>query len=242
MNSISDVDETRRQFLLYLLSAGAFASIPGCSSTVQSTPGIPTELPPGRSIFELDGDVRVNNKPATLRTLIRLGDIVETGENSYVIFAVNKDAFILRSSGAMSFPKPAPSPTVTPTAFTLDKGKALSVLASRKTRIATPNAVVGIRGTGVYLETQPDLSYVCTCYGVADLSPADDPGITETIEATHHDEPRYILADKNAANRIQPAQFVNHDDQELLLIETLVGRTPPYSVPKSVTRTRAQYR
>ncbi|HAK52587.1 MAG TPA: hypothetical protein DCM54_11905 [Gammaproteobacteria bacterium] len=242
MNSISDVDETRRQFLLYLLSTGSLASIPGCSSTVQSTPGIPKELPPGRSIFELDGDVRVNNKPATLQTLIRLGDVVETGEDSYVIFVVNKDAFILRSSGTMSFPEPVPSPTVTPTAFNLDKGKALSVLASRKTRIVTPNAVVGIRGTGVYLETQPDLSYLCTCYGVADLAPADNPGITETIEATHHDEQRYILTDPNIQNRIQPAPFVNHDDQELLLIETLAGRTPPCSVPKTVTRTRPQYR
>jgi hypothetical protein len=242
MNSISDVDETRRQFLLYLLSAGAFASIAGCGSTVQSTPGIPKELPPGRSIFEMDGDVRVNNQPATLQTLIRLGDVVDTGADSYVIFVVNKDAFILRSSGSMTFPKPAPSPTVTPTAFSLDRGKALSVLASRSTRIATPNAVVGIRGTGIYLETQPDLSYVCTCYGIADLATADNPGINETIESKHHDAPRYILSDPNAANRIQPAPFINHDDQELLLIETLVGRAPPYSVPKSVTRTRAQYR
>jgi len=199
-------------------------------------------MPTGRSIYELDGDVRVNGLPATLQTLIRLGDKVETGEESYVIFAVNKDAFILRSSGMMTFPEPVTSPTIKPTAFSLDRGKALSVLASRNTRIATPNAVVGIRGTGVYLETTPELSYVCTCYGVADLATFDDPGINETIESEHHDAPRYILADTNVKNRIQPAPFINHDDQELLLIETLVGRSPPYSVPKSVTRTRTQYR
>lgn len=161
---------------------------------------------------------------------------------SYVIFADNKDAFILRSSGMMTFPEPVTSPTIKPTAFSLGRCKALSVLASRNTRIATPNAVVGIRGTGVYLETMPELSYVCTCYGVADLATSDDPGINETIESEHHDAPRYILADTNVKNGIQPAPFINHDDQELLLIETLVGRSPPYSVPKSVTRTRAQYR
>ena len=244
MNSISDVDETRRQFLLYLLSTGALATVPGCSSpTTQSTPGIPQELPPGRSIYELGGKVRVNQIPASLKTVIELGDVVETADDSYVIFVVNKDAFILRSNGMMTFPKPiTTAPKVVPAAFSLDRGKALSVLASRNTRITTPNATIGIRGTGIYLETEPDFSYVCTCYGVADLATADNPGVNETIESKHHDAPRYILADTNLANRIQPAPFINHDDQELLLIETLVGRTPPYSVPKSITRTRPQYR
>lgn len=243
MNSISDVDESRRQFLLYLLTTGTLASLAGCASPASRAPGLPEALPPGRSIYEFDGDVRVNNLPATLKTPIRAGDTVETFASSYVIFVVNKDAFILRSDSRMAFPLPPPSTSATiPSAFSLNRGKALSVLATRATQIATPNAVIGIRGTGVYLETDPDRSYVCTCYGVADLSTADDPGINETIEAQHHDAPRYILADPGISNRIQPAPFINHNDEELLLIETLVGRTPPYAVPRSVTRTRALYR
>ncbi len=126
MDSISDVSDTRRQFLLYLLSAGAFASIPGCgSSTVVRTAGIPTELPPGRSIFEFDGDATVNGAAVTLQTLIGEGDVVETAANSYIIFVVNKDAFILRSNGKMTFPVPAPAAVVPPSAFSLDRGKAL---------------------------------------------------------------------------------------------------------------------
>jgi hypothetical protein len=33
-----------------------------------------------------------------------------------------------------------------------------------------------------------------------------------------------------AAKRIQPAPFINHTDLELTLIESLVGRTPPFAL------------
>ncbi|MBL6689350.1 MAG: FecR domain-containing protein [Pseudomonadales bacterium] len=233
-----DVDESRRQMLLMMLAAGAFALTPGCTTTGGPTP---TRLPAGRSIHQLAGDVRVNGVAATIATPINPGDVVETFDKSFVIFVVEEDAFILRANSKMTLPNRAVAPGVVSTAFALDKGKALSVMASRRTDISTPNAVIGVRGTGVYVETDPEQSYVCVCYGVSDLSTADNPGINETIVSDHHSAPRYILADKSASNRIVPAPFVNHDDQELLLIETLVGRTPPYVVPKSVTRSRTTY-
>ena len=235
---ISDVDESRRQFLLFLLSTGALAALPGCSS---DGTGMPTELPPGRSIHQLEGDVRVNGLAATLATPINSGDVVETFDRSYVIFVVEKDAFILRSNSRMTLPGRAVAAGTVSTAFALDRGKALSVLASRRTDISTPNAVIGVRGTGVYVETEPDQSYVCVCYGTSDLATADNPGISETIVSAHHSAPRYILADRSAGSRIVPAPFKNHDDQELLLIETLVGRTTPYMVPKGVPRSRSGY-
>jgi hypothetical protein len=82
---------------------------------------------------------------------------------------------------------------------------------------------------------------VCTCYGAADLAAMDDPAVAETVVSSHHDAPRYVLADRSAARRIQPAPFRDHDDQELLLIETLVGRTTPFVVPRRLTRSRAPY-
>jgi len=200
----------------------------------------PTSLAAGQSIYQIDGDVRINGIKATQNTAIKQGDTVETDENSFAIFVVNKDAFILRSNSTLSLPAQTKAAS-SPNAFNLTRGRALSVLASRKTRITTPSAVIGIRGTGVYIEVEPERSYVCTCYGTVDLATSDDPSINETIQAQHHDDPRYILADKNQRNRIQPAPFKDHDDQELLLIETLVGRTTPYVVPKSLTRSRRRY-
>ncbi|MDP7575475.1 MAG: hypothetical protein QGH99_00805 [Pseudomonadales bacterium] len=78
-------------------------------------------------------------------------------------------------------------------------------------------------------------------YGTTDLAAADNPNIKETVISEHHDAPQYILADQSLSNRIQPAPFKNHDDQELLLIETLVGRAPLYVVPRPVPRSRQRH-
>jgi hypothetical protein len=238
MNSLSEIDESRRKFLIYLLSTGAFSVIPGCSTggTVSSR-SLPVALPAGKSIYQFKGKVTVNSKPVTLATMIAPGDEIETFDNSYIIFVVNKDAFILRSNSLLQLPVLS----ATTSAFELKQGKVLSVLATRRTQIKTPSAFINIRGTGIYLESEPDRSYVCTCYGKADLSTPDNPGINESITSTHHSNPRYILADTSLSNRIQPAPFKDHDDQELLLIETLVGRTTPYVVPQGINRVRIRY-
>lgn len=47
-----------------------------------------------------------------------------------------------------------------------------------------------------------------------------------TVESRHHDAAKYVAA----AGRILPAPFINHTDDELMLIETLVGRTPPFAL------------
>jgi len=251
MRSISDFDRSRRQVLLYALSTGTLAStfstLSGCTSpAIQTLSSIPTALTAGQSIYQLAGNVTVNGTPATLKTPIHQGDTIETATNSFAIFVVEKDAFILRSDSTLALPKktfPAQStvPLSNTNGFNLTKGKMLTVLASRKTLITTPSAIIGIRGTGIYIEVEPELSYVCTCYGTVDIATSDDSSISETVQAQHHDAPKYIFADKSKSNRIQPAPFKDHDDQELLLIETLVGRTTPYFVPKSVTRSRHRY-
>lgn len=239
LRSITDLDESRRRFLIYLLSTGAFATMPGCASgpVIHQAMATPGEMPKGKSIFQYAGSIKVNGEPATLATLILPGDVVETEDDSEIIFVVDQDAFLLRSDSQIVIPT-----NTVGGSYGLNRGKALSVFASKQTEIRTPTAVISIRGTGVYVESEPELSYVCTCYGVADLSPSDDPSITLTVEAEHHDDPRYILADPHAVNRITPAPFKNHDDQELLLIETLVGRTTPYVVPQGIRRTRGNYR
>jgi hypothetical protein len=85
----------------------------------------------------------------------------------------------------------------------------------------------------VYVESDPDLTYICTCYGVTSLTATEDPSSNETIASKHHDAPRYILAEGSKGDRIQAAPMKNHEDIELMLIEELVGRTPPFSVSDS---------
>jgi hypothetical protein len=67
---------------------------------------------------------------------------------------------------------------------------------------------------------------------VADVTANDDPQSKDTVIAQHHDRPLYILSGQSAGRNIRRAGFVNHTDQELMLIETLVGRKPPFVFPK----------
>ena len=118
------------------------------------------------------------------------------------------------------------------TGLKLLTGKLLSVFPSgRPVKMTTRVASIGIRGTGVYMESDPEQTYFCTCYGVADIGAINDPTSKETVAAQHHDRPLYILGNEPAGKNIRNAPFINHTDQELMLIETLVGRTPPFVFP-----------
>jgi len=165
----------------------------------------------------------VNGTAATEDTIIHAGDTLETGTDSRAIFAVGTDAFIMRGETKLEL-----------TGSDLDvqsihvvQGALLSVFGKHELRLSTPHVSVGIRGTGVYVESMPDQAYVCSCYGVTQLSATGSPnGETETISATHH-TPRFI--DAVGDRRIRPAPFKNHTDLELTLIEALVGREPPFA-------------
>jgi len=229
MRPLGELDDPRRRVLIQALAAGLLA--PAGNAAAQLFGTTPGRLPPGQSIYRVSGQVLVNSQPATLQTPIRTGDTVETASNGEVIFVVAQDAFILRGGSRLTIEAPPPASALT-TALRLFTGKILSVFGkARPTRIATATATIGIRGTGVYAETDPEQTYFCTCYGVADISATTDPSSTETVSASHHDKPLYILAQGASGQRIRGAPFINHTDQELALIESLVGRTPPFVFP-----------
>ncbi|MDQ1362874.1 MAG: hypothetical protein QG652_734 [Pseudomonadota bacterium] len=235
---MQDINETRRRILINALSAGLFAvGSMGLLRPVWAMGKIPAELLPGKSIYDLRGTVKINGKPATMETLINASALIETGADSHLIFAVNRDAFILRSSSTLQLVGRGMI-----SEMTLLSGKLLSVFGKREVRqllnIKTVTATIGIRGTGIYIEADPGQSYVCTCYGSSELASLADAKSRETVTTQHHDAPRYILGGEAAGNNIRVAPMINHTDDELALIEALVGREVPfafsgsYSVPR----------
>lgn len=238
---MSDIDDPRREFLIRALSAGIYALASGIVVPASYAMGkVPGELPPGKSIYDLTGQVRVDGKAANMDTVIGPNSTVETGDDSRIIFAVGKDAFILRENGRLNLQ----GGNGIITDIRILAGKLLSVFGKRpqtqRLGIKTVAATIGIRGTGVYVESEPDQSYICTCYGVADLAAIDDQQSRERVVTQHHDSPRYILKDGPAGNKIRTAPVINHTDEELALIEALVGRTVPfstggYSAPRKTT-------
>ena len=104
-------------------------------------------------------------------------------------------------------------------------GRLLSVFATgHPRRILTPSATIGIRGTGGYIEAQRGRTYFCLCYGAADIASANGSA-TDSYTTTHHESPRYIYGDRRA-DAIVPANVANHTDDELIMLEALVGRRP----------------
>ncbi|MDB5874591.1 MAG: hypothetical protein JWQ07_4033 [Ramlibacter sp.] len=211
-----------KRLMLKALAAGLMGARPLAASS-QLLGRIPAPLPPGQSIYDLRGPVTVNNNPATMETAIRAGDVVATGPSGTVVFVVGPDAFLLRENSQLRLE----GDSLLLDSLNLVTGAVLSVFGKSQHKLVMPTATIGIRGTGLYAVAQPDLSYLCTCYGVVDIQ-ATGSDQAETIASTHHDAPRYIAADGD--QRIRPAPFIDHTDDELMLIETLVGRRPPFSL------------
>ncbi len=223
-----EIDDPRRELLVKALSTGMFVAggSAGILQPVHAMGKIPKVLEPGKSIYDMRGNVTVSGKKADENTLITSSDTVVTGRRSHVVFAVGKDAFVLRSNSQLEL---SGSGMLINT-LRLVTGKLLSVFGKTTHKINTPNATIGIRGTGVYTEAEPDQTYICTCYGVVDLFANNDKSSTETITSLHHDAPRYILSNEASGRNIREAPFINHTDLELQVIEELVGREPPFTM------------
>jgi hypothetical protein len=175
-----------------------------------------------KGVYRVAGEARVSGVAAKRGMEVKTGDAVVTGAGSQIIFVINRDAFLLRASSRLEVGGAAAN------VFRMITGALLSVYQPgvRKT-LVTQTATIGIRGTAVYVESAADKTYVCTCYGEAELVPLAEPGAAETVRTHHHEQPRYILG-KGAQQMMMRAPVVNHTDAELSMLESLVGRGVPF--------------
>lgn len=174
---------------------------------------------------KLQGTVLLNNKPAKQGDLIRPGDKVATGANSLAVFVVERDAYMLRSDSQLEIS----GMDVPVKTLKLLAGKMLSVFGKGEKKIIMPTATLGVRGTAIYAEADPVKSYVCTCYGTVLIQANNNPAIKETVVTKKHDAPRYIYA--SGEQLIVKAPVINHTDDELFMLEAMVGRMPEFFSP-----------
>ena len=172
-----------------------------------------------QGVSRVRGDVTINGQAAQQGMAVRPGDKIATGPGGQVVFAVDRDAMLVRENSSVELAR---------NALRVVSGAVLSVFAPKQPKqIRTPTSTIGIRGTAVYVEVQAERTYVCTCYGEAVLEPAGDPSARETVRTTHHEQPRYIHA-RGAPKMVTPAPMLNHTDAELEMLEALAGREPPF--------------
>lgn len=207
----------RREWLKRTLLAGA--ALPLLLRDVLAASARPNGL------LQVKGEVLVNGRPAKLGTALKPGDSVATAAGSSAVFVIGGDAFLMRERSELL----TAGGKALAGSLRLVTGKLLSVFGRGSRRIATTTATIGIRGTGIYIEAEAERSYVCTCYGVVDLQASNMPEARETVSTTHHDAPRYIYAHgEMPIKMIEIAPVINHTDVELVMLEALVGRKPPF--------------
>lgn len=218
--------DPRRRLLLRALATGALVGGHGWVGA-DTFGAVPRRLPRGKSIFEISGRVRINGARATRDTLIQPGDVIETDSDGKLVGVIGSDALIIRPQSRVEIG------AVGRGFFRLVSGAMLSVFGKRDDlyEIRTPVATIGIRGTGVYAEADADKSYVCLCYGTAELTPLSRPEQGQLLTTTHHDAPVFLYREPVAQQVIAAAPFVNHTDLELMTLEALVGRTVPFAMP-----------
>jgi hypothetical protein len=176
------------------------------------------DLPPG--LHRLEGSATINGRAAQAGAKVSMGDRIATGAASRAVVVTKGDAFLLRSDTIIEIK----GREGVLSDLLIASGRVLSVFAKKPVAIKAATASIGIRGTGAYLEVEPTSVYFCLCYGEALIEgPAMAPRLVRT---THHEEP-LILTTTTPAMAARPGPFQNHSDDELVMLEALVGREPP---------------
>ncbi|MCB2101370.1 MAG: hypothetical protein KDE22_10900 [Rhodobacterales bacterium] len=177
-------------------------------------------------VKSVQGRVLIDGRLATPGMAVTADSQVETGPGAQAVFTIGDSGFLVRGRTLVILRGEAPKddrPSAVVRALTIISGALLSVHGKGAKSIDTPVATIGIRGTGLYVEARPNETYACTCYGTVDLAARADPGVRETVVTKYHDAPRLIRPDA-----ILKARVMNHSDRELVLLESLFGRMPPF--------------
>ena len=193
------------------------------------------DTPVIRGIRSIQGAVTVNGVAAKVGTMVKVGDRISTSANkgSSAVVVIGNDAYLLREDTTIIFQATKKNMAVGAAevleSLLIASGKVLSVFGKRPPTqplmLRAQSATIGIRGTGCYVEVYERRTYFCLCYGEATI---DSAGMsTQTIRTTHHEQPLWI-DESGGTTRVEKAAFGNHADAELILLEKLTGREPPF--------------
>src|SRR5512133_264921 len=144
----------RRRFL-YL--AGALLPLP---SQAQSKWGV---------VHEISGEVLLNGRPLTAQSAIQGGQTVSTGADGRVWFSVAGDAYFLRPRSELRLHSSNWRESFINALRLVTGGMGATFRPGRVRSVVAQTVTIGIRGTGVYVETTPEESYACTCFGTTEM-------------------------------------------------------------------------
>ncbi|RJG00160.1 hypothetical protein D3871_15800 [Noviherbaspirillum saxi] len=177
---------------------------------------------PKTGMRSVKGGVTIDGKPAIIGQQVGPGQRVVTAGDGEAVFVIGDDAFLQRENSEFGMESGAGI-----VVLRYLTGKILSVFGTGAKQLITPTATIGIRGTGCYIEAEPDRTYFCLCYGGAVVQPNANPAMSKILRTRHHEQP-LIISSSAAQDAMLPAGVINHTDAELVMLEALVGRKPPF--------------
>lgn len=175
-------------------------------------------------VHELSGEVLLNGHLMARNSAVRAGQTISTGRDGRVWFTVAGDAYFLRPGSELRL-RPGGTRDTVIEALRLVSG-ALGATFGRGPRrsLVTQTVTIGVRGTGIYVETTPQETYACTCFGSTELlSAASTAPMDAVLVSADHHRARRILRD-----RILQAPFERHTSEEISRLERLAGRPNPF--------------
>jgi hypothetical protein len=209
-----DPAKSRREFLLQSAACGAALLLPATSHAGK--------------LHEIGGEVMVNGRLASRANEIRALDVIRTGPGGRLVLTMGKDAFLIRANSEVEIL--GKSKAVLLTGLRMLTGALLGVFGKGAPRqLLTATATAGIRGTGIYMEASPERTYFCTCYGTVEIE--DQHSTEKRLVVSGYHTPNIIYAEMTDGRMMQKAEFINHTDDELVILEKLVGRVPPFVRP-----------
>ena len=172
--------------------------------------------PAGGIVHELSGEVTLNGFAMDVNSALAPGQTIATGADGRVWFSFGGDAFFLRPGGRVRLEASRPAEPLIDFLRLVGGALGATFARARRRSLVTATATIGIRGTGVYVESSRDETYACTCFGAVEIGDV-------TVEAKRHEARRIARG-----GHVEPAPFERHTDGEMIRLEGLVGRPDPF--------------
>ena len=203
----------------FLKAAGLWTLIGGFSGALAANRS---------NVVEQMGDVLLNGSRLLPQQGIEVGDQIETGPGTSLVFVLGDSAFQVRQNSRMLVEGEVSTSPVNK--LLLLAGGVVSVWRKGIQRqVVTQNLTAGIRGTGVYTEifaNQGGRSYLCNCYGTVAVANGAD---TILSESSYHQAFWGEVTPKNGRS-LTPANAINHVDEELEMLAGLIGQRTAWQI------------
>jgi hypothetical protein len=206
---------SRRRFLCL---AGALLPLP---AGAQSKWGV---------VHDISGEVLLNGRPLTAQSAIQGGQTVSTGADGRVTFSVAGDVYFLRPRSELRLHSANWREAFINTLRLVTGAMGATFRPGLARSVVAQTVTIGIRGTGVYVETSPEESYACTCFGTTEMLSAAGGAMMERVRvSTENHLARRIYRDPAMGMRIVQAPFERHTSEEMARLERLAGRPDPFN-------------